>query len=496
MRLLLPSLLICAAGPAAAYEVIEPTTEPGDSVLSVQLTGRFSGTAEQAPKIPVATGVTFDPGTLITGQARLGLVIDARFGKTFPIVLHGEIEAYAFSGQQAGTTDVNGIDMPADQSDDIYLRTAFARVSLANLITVGAGVVSFEWGLGLLANGGVQRTDWDAEAAQFSDPYLPDTNLRLLLATGPHGDLGVQVFGFRDTVQVNDSLRPGDDATQAGGGIRMGKKGGLSGGLLVVQRTIDAPDSDSLTVNAIDATMRYPMTLDGGATLTLEGELAYLEGETSFAPSFDHRTRRVQQLGAAVRARLHAGKVGLVIDGVYASGDRNLADGEANNFLADRNYEMGLLLYRYVNAAQSGYAPTTASDPNLIGVPPEDVDRFPTRGGISNTVAFFPRLYYRPLTGLEIYGGPLIAFSEVPIIDPLNTNFAGGSARNALDGAPSRYMGTELDLGIRGQWSRDTLQLRAGIEGAVLLPGGAFNDADGVAQGAIFGGRLTLEAGF
>lgn len=496
MRLLVPALLTCAAGSAAAYEVITPPAEPGNSAFSLQLTGRFMGTAEQAPTIPVASGVTFDPGLLVTGQARLGVVIEARFGAKFPIILHGEVEGYAYSGQLAGTSDVDGVDMPADQTDDLYLRTAFARVSLANLLTVGAGVVAFEWGLGLLANGGVTNPDWDAGAAQFADPYLPDTNLRLLLATGPHGDLGVQIFGFRDEVQVNDSLRPGDEATQAGGGIRMGKKGGPSGGLLVVRRTIDAPDNDALEVSAVDATVRYPMTLDGGARLTIEGELAYVEGETSFAPSFDHRTRRVQQLGAAVRARLHAGKVGLVIDGVYASGDRNLADGEANNFLADRNYEMGLLLFRYMNAAQSGHAPVTASDPNLIGVPPEDVDRFPTRGGISNTIAFFPRLYYRPLSTLEVYGGPLIAFSEVPIVDPLNTNFAGGSPRNAFDGAPDRYMGTELDVGARGQWSWDSVQLRAGVEGGILLPGGAFKGADGVGQDAVFGGRLTVEAGF
>ena len=495
MRLLIPSVLMCAAGHAAAYEVVEPT-EAGKAGLSVQLTGRFSGTAEQAPVVPVTTGVTFDPGMLITGQARLGAVLEARFGTTFPIILRGEVEGYAYSGQLSGTSNVDGVDMPADQSDDIYLRTAFARLSVANLLTVGAGVVSFEWGMGLLANGGVQKNNWDAEAAQFSDPYLPDTNLRLLFATGPHGDLGVTVFGFRDDVQVNDGLRPGDEATQSGGGVRLGQKGGPSGGLFVVQRTIDASDGDSLVANAIDVAGKWPMRLEGGSTLTIEGELAYVEGETSFAPSFEHRTRRVQQLGAALRARLHAGKVGLVVDGLYASGDRNLADGAANNFLADRNYEMGLLLFRYMTAAQSGHAPVTASDPNLIGVPPEDVDRFPTRGGVTNTIAFFPRLYYRPLTTLEIYGGPLVAFSEVPIVDPLNTNFAGGSPRNAFDGAPDRYMGTELDLGVRGQWSQETLQLRAGVEGGVLFPGGAFQDSDGVGQSAILGARATLEAAF
>jgi hypothetical protein len=475
--------------------VAEPPDTPKTSVFSLQISGRFSGTAEQVGAVPVAPGVQLDPGLLANGQGVIGAEAELRYNGTLPIIAHFQLDAYAYSGQQAGTANIRGIDLPADQASDFFLKNAFGRVSLGNLLTVGGGITAWTWGLGLLANGGMRNADWDADAARFSDPYLGDVNQRLLIATGPHGKQGVQLFGFKDTVLVDDGLRPGDDAEGAGGGIRVGDPKGRFIGLLVSQRTVEADDGDGLTANVLDVTGRWPIDL-GSAQLTIEGELAYIEGKTSFAPSFDHRTRRVQQLGAALRARLHAGNVGVVFDALYASGDRNLADGEQNAFLADRNYEMGLLLYRYVTAAQTGHAPITASNPELIGVPPEDLDRFPTRGGASNTLAFFPRLYYRPLSTVEIYGGPLIALTEVGLVDPLNTNFAGGDPRNAFDGEPGALLGTELDLGVRAQWAYESIQLRAGLEGAVLFLGGAFDDASGVGQDPLMGGRFTLEAAF
>lgn len=485
---------LIAGGSAQAYEVIDPVTQR-DLGLKLTVQGRLSGTAEQVSPIPTAPGIELDPGMLALGQAAVGIIGEKRFGTRFPMILNANIEGYFYSGQLAGSNDLGGVDMPADQTDDLYLKNAFGRISFANILTIGGGFQTVTFGMGLLANSGGRSADWDADAARFSDPYLGDTNLRLLVATGPHGDAKVQVFGFRDRVEVDDGLRPGDESTQAGGGIRLGTPKAENLTLIVIQRQIDAEDGDSTTANAMIVSGKLPIPV-GSRTLTLEGELAYIEGESELAPSVDHPTQRLQQLGAALRARMHAGKVGFVIDALYASGDQNLADGKNTAFKVDRNYEMGLLLFRYVTAAQSGFAPVTASDPNLIGVPPEDIDRFPTRGGVSNTISFFPRAYFRPWQTVEFYGGPLIAFSEVPLVDPLNTNFGGGDPRNAFNGVPESFLGAEIDLGVRAQWDRDSFQIRGGLEGGILFPGGAFKDADGITPDPIMGARATAEVAF
>ena len=94
------------------------------------------------------------------------------------------------------------------------------------------------------------------------------------------------------------------------------------------------------------------------------------------------------------------------------------------------------------------------------------------------------------------YGGPLFAFSDSAIIDPLNTRLNGGEPRNALDGSPSSYLGTEIDLGVRAHLDIDKTILSAGIEGALLLPGAAFTNAQGDILDPLVGGRAMARYQF
>jgi hypothetical protein len=213
-------------------------------------------------------------------------------------------------------------------------------------------------------------------------------------------------------------------------------------------------------------------------------------------PSADFPTHDVLQLGGILRVSLNSTYFGGVLDILYASGDRDYEDGHQNGFKADINYEMGLMLFRHVMAAQTARYPATASDPDLSGYPNEDLDRLPTRGAVTNTIAFFPRAWWRPATGLEIYGGPLIALSAVDYSDPLNTKLAGGDNRNSLDATPSGYLGTEFDLGVRYRAVLSTTELTLGLEGALFLPGGAFADAEGGSLDIIYGGRGLVSYAF
>ena len=75
----------------------------------------------------------------------------------------------------------------------------------------------------------------------------------------------------------------------------------------------------------------------------------------------------------------------ILCDFIYASGDQNFDDHQQNAIKIDPNFESGLLLFRHVLAAQTARGPITAGDPNLVGSPSENLDRFPTRRSISNT---------------------------------------------------------------------------------------------------------------
>lgn len=473
---------------------VQPPVRRESRARELEFTGALGSTVERTDPIPVGPDEALSPGTRLTGQLRLRGIAKATWYVGIPLIAKADLESYMYSGQLLGEADLTGVDLPADQDRALHFKEAFATLSIGPFLTVGGGLTSGTWGMGLLANGG--RNGWTPGSARFSDPYLGDTNARLLVATGPWTPLKITAFGFSDAVVEEDALRPGDEANQFGGGIRVGDEMAPGGGLYVVRRRQEAGDGAYLEATAFDLAGRIPLKLGGGMTLRLETEMAYIVGETTLAPSFDHRKHDIRQWGGAFRATFSAGSWGAVVDLLYASGDRNIADGEQNAFKVDRNYEMGLILFRQLMAAQSGYAPTTASNPLLVGRPAEDLDRFPTRGGASNTVALFPRGFWRPASWIEIFGGPLLAFAEVEPVDPLNTNFAGGEPRNAMDAAPGGYLGTELAIGIRGHLNADPIRITGGLEGAALLPGSAYDDADGQAADSLLGGRATLEVAF
>jgi hypothetical protein len=183
---------------------------------------------------------------------------------------------------------------------------------------------------------------------------------------------------------------------------------------------------------------------------------------------------------------------GGVVDALYASGDQNFDDDKQSGFKTDRNYEMGFLLYRQVLAAHTARAVATAGDLTLVGRPTQDLDRYPTRGGASNTIAVFPRLWWRALPGLEVYGGPLLAWTAVNSADPLNSRLAGGTSINALGGTPGRFMGAELDLGLHYKLLVDKHLVNLGLEVGAFLPGSAFDDSAGASLENVYGARAMF----
>lgn len=511
------AISLCGLGARAAEH--EAATPPGESVTAHALAGEarayapyevasFLGARLVAPlRLGVRTEAT---SAYPVDEARTRLGEQLLTSPLARVALRLEnLELGAGMKLQAeyehdlptGTLGVDGLPagagLPGDAPLTLTLRKASARLSFGQLLHVGGGVTTSHFGLGLVANDGAHG--WEPGSARFSDPRGGDRTLRFFLASGAFGPLGLRGSVAYDRILDDDALltaaeldaAEGDTADQIALAVLAGNEES-GGGLSAARRSQESTDGRTLTVIVLDATARHQVQA-GGARVALAAELAYVFGDTTLSATPEIPEQDVRQLGAALQGRVDFGAAGGALDVLYASGDQNLDDATQNGFRVDVNYEMGLLLYRHVLAGHSGRAAGTAGDPSLVGAPAPGLERFPTRGAATNTVAFFPRASWRPLAGLETYAGPLFALSEVRLVDPLNTRVAGGAPRNALGGTAGSYLGTELDGGVRYRALLWGTEVTVGAEAGVLWPGSALQKADGTLPKAVYGGRFMID---
>jgi hypothetical protein len=468
--------------------------EFGDQCMRLQVPASLAITLEGASAIPVDRyGSEYDPGLSMGPRFRIGGRFDTGY-EIEPLSLRLEYEHDLITGYLNGDPELSGSGFPNQHGLEHQLRKGFARATFGTSAQISLGYQTSHWGLGLIANDGDHG--WQPGTARFSDPRGGDRLFRALISTGPHTDaaLFAAVGGDLldgDFLSDDDVLLPGDHGVQLVGAVTVGFGQPHSVGAYIVRRHQETLDGRLTDVWVVDVTGRTNVDL-GSSHLFVEAEGALITGTSELAQSVDHPEQVVLQFGGALRAGLDTGMIGWVVDMLYASGDQNVDDPEQNAFKADPNFEMGLLLYRHVLGAHTARGAATASDLTLVGVPSAGAERIPTRGGATNTVAIFPRLRLRPVDGLEAYGGPLVAFSVVPLLDPFNSRLGGGLARNALDGSPSNYLGLEIDAGLRYRAIMHGSELTAGIEGGTLFPGGAFVAADGSDMGTVLGLRGML----
>ncbi len=476
------------SGAAVEYTPLM-TVQPGGALLQASA---FLGTRVETvtPFVVDADGAELDNPLAADLVARVGLRFDSKRTMA-PVGLGIRLELDAISGVLTDAPTLEGVGLPNAGGYDHVIRHANLRFSVGRYLHLFAGFMTSDFGMGMIANDGTRG--WTPGSASFNDPRGGDRVLRGMLASGPITPASMVIGLGYDVVQGDDILLDGDKAQQIVGAIRVGVGKKYSGGVYVAYRMQESSLGSTLDGLAIDATAAADFELTDSMRLKVEMEAAVITGETSLAPSVDFPEHKILQLGAAARASLDAGVAGAVLDIFYASGDQNIDDEYQNGFKADGNYQLGFLLHRHVLAGQSGRAPFTAANPELTGKPAQDLDRFPTRTSMTNTIGIFPRAWWRPADGLEIYGGPLFALAEVALLDPLNTKVNGGAPHNALGGDPGGYLGTEIDVGVRYRALLNGTELTFGLEGGMFLPGSAFEDAAGQTMGSIYGGRLMVD---
>ncbi|MEW5742149.1 MAG: hypothetical protein AB1938_24755 [Myxococcota bacterium] len=363
------------------------------------------------------------------------------------------------------------------------------------------GLQTNHFGLGMLANAGAK----DSEAGDFGHQHFGSLALRALVLARPFLDLGgawmaVEPVAAFDLV-VRDStvsLMDGDRALQGILGVRLNVDEHDQVALYAVYRSSRHVATDtgeaSTDVFVVDASAqwRFFERLDLGA------EVAGIAGTTTQTRSPEHPVVQVRQLGAVAKAAYRLGRFAFLLDAGVASGDGDPYDDQLTSFRFDRDYKVGLILFDHVLGWQSARSAARASDPTLVGYPPESVALLPTGGAVTGAWYLFPRVRVRLGRFVDVYGGPLLAFSTAPLTDPFNTRvLAGGVPVNALNGPGGGALGTELDLGVSVKHRFGFgLTLSAIAEGGLFLPGPAFTQGDGSVMGHVWLGRLRLQAAY
>lgn len=399
---------------------------------------------------------------------------------------------------------LDGDKLPGQRFQPTSLQEAWIGGRMGKKFGVRVGAMTSHWGSGLVANDGgasfsTERNDW------FSLSRSGDRVMRALVFSMPWADhadsplRGLLFTAAADRVLDDDSaqLTLGERANQGSLTARMFLDKARWIGMYYAHRQQHHDNGKDLVVNVVDAALdldyRDAQTHTG---LRIEGEAAWIMGDTTLSPTPEFPLHNINQFGAFGRVtHKTAGGLTLQLDAGYFSGDANYDDKNLNSFRADRNFRQGLILFERVLGWQTGRARITASNLNVVGVPNQDLDRLASDGAVFNAITAFPKIGLRFAEDHEIFGGVLLAMSPVSTADPyLTKTQSGGSPTNYLGQTPSAWLGSEIDIGYRW-YARlpDKMQgcLMVGLEGGVLLPGGGIGNAAPITTGRITLGLLN-----
>lgn len=500
-RAVTAALALTAAVPARAAD---PDPRGADAPARAPRGRHWDAWGEARGRYLALSQVVEDDGGAPLGPARWvmsRLVAGTRVEVTQALGLDLELEA--LSGHAAGDTTALGTsfgDRPFPVARDgagdlervlprnaaVRLRTGFGQFSL--------GAQTLTWGTGMLANDG-------AGDPAFGDPWMGNVLARVGFGTRPLQESAVSPFLRSFTVFVaggwvlrddNASIYDGDRALVGVAGVRAEEDGDALGLLFVARRQRDRPEAlrpgaerAETTAFVTDAHGKLTLPAGNGSRFALEAEAAVVMGRST-RPWSDATWRdgsRVFQLGGVGRARWDHDPSHLtaLLEGGYASGDNDPRDRVSRTFTMHTDHNVGLVLFDQVLPLLSARGVDRLDDPTLVATPPPGTRYAVNPGAVQNAVYVHPALKLRPLPPLDLRLGYLFAIPAADLLDAYETGINAGFVTSWGGRTQSRRpYGHELDA--RATWDLELpghLRVRAGGEGGVLLPGGAF---DGVSS--------------
>jgi len=223
----------------------------------------------------------------------------------------------------------------------------------------------------------------------------------------------------------------------------------------------------------------------GGEATGVFGATSEVSQALSFINNDPVTAQTVRAIGARGVARWDKKIVSLYFETDYASGNGNPnQSAPLTQFRFAEDTNVGLLMFKEALAYQSARAAAAGvALLQQLGAKDFPVQAISTNGSFTNALAFFPQVDVHPLKNLLLRGGVLVAVAPANVVDPIASlehnpaapHFSNGVV-NYVGGAPSRFYGTEIDGRIQ---YRLFDHFAADLEGAVLFPGSAFQDANG-----------------
>jgi hypothetical protein len=244
------------------------------------------------------------------------------------------------------------------------------------------------------------------------------------------------------------------------------------------QREVEAQRSTQATL--LDLFAQWPVALGGtGWGLTLAAEAAGLYGRTDRATTYNSRGVVTLLSGAAVAQLVLAPPVDPLrvhLRGGYASGDGNPDDDQSHDFTADRDFDVGMVLFDELMGATEAASHALLSDPDRSGQPPDGVDATVTEGSFRRAVYVQPALT-RPIRNWGELGlGTMAAWSTAPISQPFYSYRAGGIPTSHHNTATEgRFLGVEIDWSVRSNavtlpLGPKPVETRVALQGGHLWP--------------------------
>lgn len=223
----------------------------------------------------------------------------------------------------------------------------------------------------------------------------------------------------------------------------------------------------------------------GAETTAVLGSTTEVSQALSFINNDPIGAQTVEAIGARGVLRWDRKPVSLYFETDYASGNGNPSStGPLTQFRFAEDTNVGLLMFKEVLAYQSARAAAAGvALLQQLGAKDFPVQAISTNGSFTNALAFFPQIDVHPVRDLLLRGGVLVAVAPAAVVDPIASlehnpaapHFYNGVV-NYVGGAPDCFYGTELDARIQYRLFE---HFAADLEGAVLFPGSALEDANG-----------------
>lgn len=379
---------------------------------------------------------------------------------------------------------------------------ALNLVAASEHVAIELGLARSAWGLGLLANPGEPVAFDDDESSPFGTPRTADRNLRAQVAAFPLGrprpDAAppLTVALAFDAVIDDDTARfsDGDRAYQGIAAVR-GHTGPVAAGFYAVHRRQRHHEGGETIVTVLDVTGRVTLVHRPGLETWLEGEGALILGSSSLAQSpTDPGAFDVGAAGGVLRFGVRAGVFTGVLEAGTASGDDNPFDDQLHTFSFDREYRVGLLLFRELLRAESAVTAANIADPTCRGAPPRGYDALATEGAVRGASYVNPRATFHITPDLRLDLGFLWAASDGDYVDAFQAGLIGGAPVGPRGARAQAGLGYELDAGLRYRLRvGEALVLEARLQGAWCRPGAVFDTARGAAADDLYG--LLAELG-